>query len=98
MKNVYVGKSNQAENVCCLEHPLGKYNKRTLSQEQHGMGPLINMQKSVFLPLWDNHELYSSKILHIEGFSAKESENLVRIAKNSSHERSTHAQPPRMIN
>ena len=25
-----------------------------LSQVQHGMGPLINMQKSVFLPLWDN--------------------------------------------
>ena len=22
----------------------------------YGMGPLINMQKSVFLPLWDNYE------------------------------------------
>ena len=38
-------------------------------------GPLINMQKSVFLPLWDNHELYGRKLLHIENFSAKESEN-----------------------
>ena len=52
-----------------------------MSQVQHGMGPLINMQKSVFLPLWDNHELYGRKILHIESFSAKESQNLVRIAK-----------------
>ena len=39
-------------------------------QVQHGMGPLINMQKSVFLPLWDNYELYGRKILHIESFSA----------------------------
>ena len=45
------------------------------------MGPVINMQKSVFLPLWDNHELYGRKILHIESFLAKESENLVSIAK-----------------
>ena len=30
--------------------------------------PLINMKKSVFLPLWDNHELYGLKILHIERF------------------------------
>ena len=51
------------------------------TQVQHGMGPLINMQKSVFLPLWDNHELYDRKILHIESFSAKESENLVKIVK-----------------
>ena len=51
------------------------------TQVEHGMGPLINLQKSVFLPLWDNHELYGRKILHIESFSAKESENLVRIAK-----------------
>ena len=51
------------------------------SQVQQGMSPFINMQKSVFLPLWDNHGLYGSKILHIESFSAKESENLVRIAK-----------------
>ena len=42
---------------------------------------LINMQKSVFLPLWDNHELYGREILHIESFQGKESENLVRIAK-----------------
>ena len=45
------------------------------------MGPLVNMQKSVFLPLWDNYELYGRKILHIESFSAIESENLVRISK-----------------
>ena len=51
------------------------------TQVQHGMGLLINMQKSAFLPLWDNHELYGRKILHIESFSAKETENLVRIAK-----------------
>ena len=50
-------------------------------QVQQGMGPFINMQKSVFLPLWDNHELYGCGILHIESFSDKESENLVRIAK-----------------
>ena len=53
----------------------------TVTQVQHGMGPLINMQKSVFLPLWDNYELYGGKILHIERFSAIESENLVRISK-----------------
>ena len=52
-----------------------------INQVQHEMGPLINMQKSVFLPLWDNHELYGRKILHLESFSAKESENLGRIAK-----------------
>ena len=46
----------------------------------HG-SPLINMQKSVFLPLWDNYELYGRKILHIKSFSAIESENLVRISK-----------------
>ena len=51
------------------------------SQAQHGMGPLINMLKSVCLPLWDNYELYGCKILHIESFSAIESENLVRISK-----------------
>ena len=51
------------------------------SQVQHGMGPLINMQKSVFLPLWDNYELNGRKILQIESFSAIESENLVRISK-----------------
>ena len=45
------------------------------------MGPLINMQKSVFLQLRDNHELYDRKILHIKSFSAKESENLVKIVK-----------------
>ena len=54
---------------------------KTLSQVQHGMGPLINMQNSVFLPLWDNHELYGRKVLHIESFSAIKSENLVRISK-----------------
>ena len=48
---------------------------------QHGMGLLIHMLKSVFLPLWDNYELYGRKILHIESFSAIESENLVRISK-----------------
>ena len=53
---------------------------RIPSQVQHGMGSLINMQKSVFLPLWD-YELYGRKILHIERFSAIESENLVRISK-----------------
>ena len=45
------------------------------------MSPFINIQKSVFLPLWDNCELYGHKILHIESFSAIESENLVRISK-----------------
>ena len=45
------------------------------------MGPLINMQKSVFLPLWDNYELNDRKILQIESFSAKKSGNLVRISK-----------------
>ena len=45
------------------------------------MGSPINMQKSVFLPLWDNPELYGRKIIHIKSFSAQESENLVRIAK-----------------
>ena len=43
--------------------------------------PLTNMQKSVFLPLWDNYELNGHKILHIERFSAIESENLARISK-----------------
>ena len=52
------------------------------SSIQHGIGPLINMQKSVFLPLWDNYELSDSrKILTIESFSAIESENLVRTSK-----------------
>ena len=51
------------------------------SQVQHGMGPLINVRKSVFLPLWDNYELYGCKILHIESFAAVESENLARISK-----------------
>ena len=45
------------------------------------MGPLINMQKSVFLSLWDNSELYGCEILHIESFSAIESQNLFRISK-----------------
>ena len=45
------------------------------------MGPLINMLKSVFLPLWENYELNGCKSLHIERFSATESENLVRISK-----------------
>ena len=43
--------------------------------------PLINMKKSVFLPLWDNYKLYGCKILHIERFSAIESDNLVSISK-----------------
>ena len=51
------------------------------AQVQHDMGPLINMQKSVFLALWDNYELYGRNILYIERFSAIESENLVRISK-----------------
>ena len=51
------------------------------TQVQHGMGPLINMQKSVFLASWDNYELYGCKILHIKTISAIESENLDRIAK-----------------
>ena len=45
------------------------------------MVPLIDMQKSVFLPLWDNYELYGRKILHIQSFSAIESENLVRTSE-----------------
>ena len=44
------------------------------------MGPLINMPESVFLPLWDNYELYGRKSLQIERFLAIESENLVRIS------------------
>ena len=51
------------------------------TQVQNGMGALINMQKSVILPLSDNYELYGHKILHIESFSAIEFENLVRISK-----------------
>ena len=50
--------------------------KLMTAQVQHDMGPLINMQKSVVLPLWDNYELNGRKILHIERFSAIESENL----------------------
>ena len=42
-----------------LGHPR---NLTRNSQAQHGMGPFINMQKSVFLPLWDNYELYGCKI------------------------------------
>ena len=67
------------------------------TQVQHGMGPLINMQKSVFLPLWDIYELYGRKILHIESVLAIEPENLIRISKVL-YERSTHAQLPRMTN
>ena len=55
--------------------------KRMSSQAQHGIGSLINMQKSAFLLLWNNYELYGCKILHIECFSTIESENLVRISK-----------------
>ena len=55
--------------------------RETHSQVQHGMGPLIDIQKSVFLPVWDNYWLYGRQILHIESFSAIESENLVRISK-----------------
>ena len=51
------------------------------TQIQHGMSPLINMQKSVFLPLCDNYELYGRNILHIESLSDMESENLIRISK-----------------
>ena len=43
--------------------------------------PSFSMQKSVFLPLWDNYEMYGRKISHIESFSVIESENLVRISK-----------------
>ena len=57
-------------------------------QVQHGMDPLVNIQKSVFLPLWDNYELYGHKVLHIESFLAIESQNLE--FENSSYERSTH--------
>ena len=49
------------------------------------------MQKSVFLPLWDNYELYGRKILQIKSFSAIESENLVRTSKFFVYEKSTHA-------
>ena len=52
-----------------------------LAQVQHSMDPLINMQKSVFLPLWENYQLYGRKILHIESFLPIESEHLVRISK-----------------
>ena len=50
-------------------------------QVQHDTGPLITMQKSVFLPLWDNYELNGHKILRIESFSAIGSEKVVRISK-----------------
>ena len=43
--------------------------------------PSLICKKSVFLPLWDNYELYGRKIFHIESFSDIESENLVRISK-----------------
>ena len=55
--------------------------KFTYDAVSDGMGPLINTQKSVFLPLWDNFEMNSCKILHIESFSAIESEKLVKISK-----------------
>ena len=51
------------------------------TQVQHGMGPPINLQKLVFLPLWDNYELHVDKVLHTESFSAIKSESLVRIVK-----------------
>ena len=35
---------------------------------------LINMQKPVFLPLWNNRGLYGRKSLHIKRFSARECE------------------------
>ena len=54
------------------------------------------MQKSVFLPLWDNYELYGDKFFHIESFSTIECENLE--FQNSSYERSTHGELPRIIN
>ena len=72
-------------NLYALFHTCSRIICRSMlsvcTQVQHGMGPLINMQKSVFLPLWDDYELYDRKILHIESFSAIESENLVRISK-----------------
>ena len=77
-------------NRLCYKIMLNNYNRVIISplspakpvpQVQHGRSPLINMQTSVFLPLWDNHVLHGHKILHIESFSAKQSENLVRIAK-----------------
>ena len=57
-----------------------RISKRLPAQAQHGMGPLINMQKLVILAFWDNYELYGCKILHIETISTIESENLDRIA------------------
>ena len=51
-----------------------------VSQVQHGMGPLINMQKISIFAIVDNYELNGRKILHIESFSVIESENLARIS------------------
>ena len=51
------------------------------TQVQYGMGCLINMQKSVYLALYDDYEVYSSESLYIESISAIKSENLVSIAK-----------------
>ena len=55
-------------NASSLSEIVKIKNIRISTEVQHGMGPLINMQKSVFLLLWDNYELYGRKILYIESF------------------------------
>ena len=60
---------------------LGRLGVKATTQVQYGVGPFINMQKLVFLGLWDNCEMYGHRILHIESFMTIESENLVRISK-----------------
>ena len=37
------------------------------------------MQKSVFLVMWDNYEVYRPEILYIESTLALKSENVVRL-------------------
>ena len=52
-----------------------------ISQVQHGMGLLINMQKSVFLALWEKYDTYGCEILQNESIFDKESEHLDGIRK-----------------
>ena len=67
------------------------------SQVQQGVCHLfINMQKSVFLALWQNYELCGCKILTIKNISLIDSDKLVRIAKFVD-KRSMHAQLSTMI-
>ena len=69
----------------CTQHPYevnsSNFGKGVSSPTGHGSPSLICEKNSSFVFMGLNHELYGRKILHIESFSAKQSENLVRIAK-----------------